>query len=116
MMGNADATPVSPPSGSGSLFRRGAGVMRGHEGRCRGMAVILGSQASGIGRRNPVTALGLRIMAEVASGGTGVSRSAARETQLLCASRASKKANGGPAGYLAQHHRAPREIVHGGRI
>ena len=90
--------------------------MRGHEMRKRGMAEILGSRASGIGRKNPVAASGMRIMADVEGGGTGVSRSAARETQLLCASRASKKANGGPAGYLAQHHRPPSEIVHGGRI
>ena len=88
--------------------------MRGHEMRKRGMAVILGSQASGIGRRNPVTALGLRIMAEVASGGTGVSRSEAQETQLPSAPRASAKAGREPVGYLAQYHRTPREILLGG--
>ena len=90
--------------------------MRGHEMRKRGMAVILGSQASGIGRRNPVAALGLRIMADVKGGGTDVSRSAARETRLPCISRASTKAGGEPARNLAGYHRPPREIVHGGRI
>ncbi len=62
--------------------------MRGHEMRKRGMAVILGSQASGISRRNPVAALGLRIMADVKGGGTGVSRSAARERPSTCRPRA----------------------------